>query len=56
MPCPFLTRLPTAFVRNYGTALVKKYGEQCPVMSRALSTVAATERKKEQCKFRINTV
>lgn len=41
MPCPFLTRLPTQFVRNYGANLVKKYGEQCPVLTRVLSTVSA---------------
>lgn len=39
MSCPFLTRLPSSFVRNYGSLLVKNYAGQCPVMSRAMSSV-----------------
>ncbi|KAJ1520081.1 hypothetical protein ONE63_004304 [Megalurothrips usitatus] len=43
MPCPFLTRLSSAYVRNYGTSLLKTYGQHCPVMSRLASSVASTD-------------
>lgn len=39
MPCPFLTRLSANYVRNYAPALLKAYGQQCPVVSRAISTL-----------------
>ncbi|XP_058447324.1 5-aminolevulinate synthase, non-specific, mitochondrial isoform X2 [Malaya genurostris] len=39
MPCPFLTRLSTSYVRNYGPALLKAYGSQCPVVARTISTL-----------------
>lgn len=45
MPCPFITRLPTSFVRNYGGSILKKYGESCPVISRAMSSLPAANRK-----------
>jgi 5-aminolevulinate synthase len=48
MPCPFLTRLPASFVRNYGSNLIKAYGEQCPVFSRALSTLPASQKILEE--------
>lgn len=35
MPCPFLTRLTQSYVRSYGPVLLKAYGSQCPVMSKA---------------------
>ena len=34
MSCPFLSRLPSAMVRNYGAPLVKKYGDACPMLKR----------------------
>lgn len=37
MPCPFLNRFPSFYVRNYGTSLLKLYGNHCPVMSRMMS-------------------
>ena len=37
MPCPFLSRLPGSFIKNYATPLLKMYAEQCPVISRAVS-------------------
>lgn len=37
MPCPFLTRLSANYVRNYAPALLKTYGNQCPVVTRAIS-------------------
>lgn len=39
MPCPFLTRLSTSYVRNYAPALLKTYGAQCPVVQRTISTL-----------------
>jgi 5-aminolevulinate synthase len=43
MPCPFLTRLSSSYVRNYGTTLLKTYGQHCPIMSRLASNVASTD-------------
>ncbi|XP_034231167.1 5-aminolevulinate synthase, erythroid-specific, mitochondrial isoform X3 [Thrips palmi] len=43
MPCPFLTRLSSTYVRNYGTSLLKTYGQHCPVVSRLASSVASTD-------------
>ncbi|KAG5680152.1 hypothetical protein PVAND_009677 [Polypedilum vanderplanki] len=37
MPCPFLTRLSSTYVRNYAPILMKTYGNQCPVVARAIS-------------------
>ena len=37
MPCPFLSRLPGSFIKNYATPLLKMYADQCPVISRAVS-------------------
>lgn len=37
MPCPFLTRLSANYVRNYAPVLLKTYGNQCPVVTRAIS-------------------
>lgn len=39
MPCPFLTRLSSNYVRNYAPALLKTYGQQCPVVSRGISSL-----------------
>lgn len=39
MPCPFLTRLSTNYVRNYAPVLLKTYGQQCPVVSRSISSL-----------------
>ncbi|XP_055313971.1 5-aminolevulinate synthase, erythroid-specific, mitochondrial [Sitodiplosis mosellana] len=39
MPCPFLTRLSTSYVRNYAPLLLKTYGNQCPVVSRSISSL-----------------
>jgi len=32
MTCPFLSRLPSQFVKNYSVKLLKTYGEHCPVV------------------------
>ena len=37
MPCPFLSRLPGTFIKNYATPLLKMYADQCPVISRTVS-------------------
>ncbi|CRL02464.1 CLUMA_CG015293, isoform B [Clunio marinus] len=39
MPCPFLTRLSANYVRNYAPILLKTYGNQCPVVTRAISQI-----------------
>uniref|UniRef100_A0A1B6CIU8 5-aminolevulinate synthase n=1 Tax=Clastoptera arizonana TaxID=38151 RepID=A0A1B6CIU8_9HEMI len=38
MPCPFLSRLPNTYIRNYGVSLLKAYGNHCPIMSRLVGT------------------
>ncbi|XP_044765233.1 5-aminolevulinate synthase, erythroid-specific, mitochondrial [Coccinella septempunctata] len=43
MPCPFLTRLGQNYVKSYAPLLVKTYGNQCPVISRALTNDARPE-------------
>lgn len=43
MPCPFLTRLSSTYVRNYGSTLLKTYGQHCPVVSRLASSAASTD-------------
>ena len=37
MSCPFLSRLPGSFIKNYATPLLKMYADQCPVISRTVS-------------------
>uniref|UniRef100_A0AAG5CTY1 5-aminolevulinate synthase n=2 Tax=Anopheles atroparvus TaxID=41427 RepID=A0AAG5CTY1_ANOAO len=43
MPCPFLTRLSTSYVRNYAPTLLKTYGAQCPVVQRTISTLQGSQ-------------
>nr|XP_012229352.1 PREDICTED: 5-aminolevulinate synthase, erythroid-specific, mitochondrial isoform X2 [Linepithema humile] len=43
MPCPFLTRLSTNYVRNHGSSLIMNYRQHCPVMSRLFSTMTESE-------------
>ena len=40
MPCPFLARFPSNFIRNYGTSTLINFSQHCPVMSRKLSSGA----------------
>jgi len=43
MPCPFLSRLPSQFIKNYSGKLLKTYGEHCPVVSQGVThSLAAT--------------
>merc|ERR1712142_463507 len=37
MPCPFLSRLPSQFVKNYSGKLLKTYGDHCPVVSQGVT-------------------
>jgi len=41
MPCPFLSRLPSSFVRNYAPSLLKTYAEHCPIASQAVASSLA---------------
>jgi len=44
MPCPFLSRLPSQFVKNYSGKLLKTYGDHCPVVSQGVTqSLAATK-------------
>jgi len=49
MPCPFLSRLPSQFVKNYSGKLLKTYGDHCPVVSQGVtqSLAASTPASKE---------
>lgn len=47
MPCPFLTRLSQTYVRNYGSSLLKMYGNHCPVISRSFHEAESTDVKQE---------
>ena len=38
VPCPFLTRLSTPYVRHHGRMLVNKYADACPVASRMVGS------------------
>ncbi|XP_003744200.1 5-aminolevulinate synthase, nonspecific, mitochondrial [Galendromus occidentalis] len=39
MSCPFVSRLSSAFVRNYATNLVNMYQRQCPFLARNMASV-----------------
>ncbi|XP_054259779.1 5-aminolevulinate synthase, erythroid-specific, mitochondrial-like isoform X2 [Macrosteles quadrilineatus] len=43
MPCPFLSRLPSAYVRNYGLNLLKNLGSHCPVVSRLAASISSSD-------------
>ncbi|XP_013171782.1 PREDICTED: 5-aminolevulinate synthase, nonspecific, mitochondrial [Papilio xuthus] len=45
MPCPFLGSFNQAFVRNYGSSLMKQYGNYCPMISRTFRTLGQDETK-----------
>merc|ERR1712128_175960 len=49
MPCPFLSRLSSQFVKNYSGKLLKTYGDHCPVVSQGVthSLAASTPLSKE---------
>ena len=43
MPCPFLSRLSSTFVKNYSGKLLKTYGDHCPVMTKHGVTAAVSQ-------------
>uniref|UniRef100_A0A6P7G5X2 5-aminolevulinate synthase n=1 Tax=Diabrotica virgifera virgifera TaxID=50390 RepID=A0A6P7G5X2_DIAVI len=43
MPCPFLSKLNTAYVQTYAVLLLQLYSKHCPVISRILSTAAKND-------------
>lgn len=45
MPCPFLSRLPSTFVRNYAGSLLKNYAEHCPIASQTVASSLAGQSK-----------
>ncbi|KAF4522140.1 hypothetical protein B566_EDAN012602 [Ephemera danica] len=47
MTCPFLTRFSSNYIRNYGSSLLKTYGNQCPVVSRLMSSATPVESSSE---------
>ncbi|XP_032678992.1 5-aminolevulinate synthase, erythroid-specific, mitochondrial isoform X2 [Odontomachus brunneus] len=49
MPCPFLTRLPANYVRNYGSSVIMNYRQHCPVMSKLFSTMAESDVPQPAC-------
>jgi 5-aminolevulinate synthase len=52
MACPFLSRLPAKFVKNYTSSLVKVYADHCPVASRSMSTmVQQSGGDQQKCPF-----
>lgn len=57
MACPFMSKLPTTYVKNYVAGLLKTYGHSCPVMSRFINvgpSVGATNEQtdiKKKCPF-----
>ena len=53
MACPFLSRLPAKFVKNYTSSLVKVYADHCPVASRSMSTMVpqSSSSESKSCPF-----
>jgi hypothetical protein len=47
MPCPFMTRLSPSYIRNYGSNLLKTYGQHCPFMSRLTGTLTSASSSDE---------
>jgi len=45
MPCPFMSRLPSTFVRNYGGNILKTYAEHCPIASQAVVSAPITQQQ-----------
>lgn len=49
MSCPFLTRLSTNYIRNYGASLISNYRQHCPVMSRLSSSSLSSSSEFSEC-------
>ncbi|XP_023706857.1 5-aminolevulinate synthase, erythroid-specific, mitochondrial isoform X2 [Cryptotermes secundus] len=47
MPCPFMTRLSPSYIRNYGSNLLKTYGQHCPFISRLTGTLTSASSSDE---------
>lgn len=45
MPCPFIGSFSQAFVKNYGSSLMKQYGKFCPVLTRNFRSLGNDETK-----------
>ncbi|XP_022664287.1 5-aminolevulinate synthase, erythroid-specific, mitochondrial-like isoform X2 [Varroa jacobsoni] len=41
MPCPFVSRLTTAYVKKYASPLISMYQRQCPYLARSVSIATA---------------
>lgn len=48
MACPFMSKLPTNYIKNYVSGLLKTYGQSCPVMSRFINVGPSTSVVNEQ--------
>ncbi|XP_025404714.1 5-aminolevulinate synthase, erythroid-specific, mitochondrial [Sipha flava] len=42
MACPFMSKLPSTYIKNYVSGLLKTYGHSCPVMSRFINGGSCT--------------
>ncbi|VVC26878.1 Pyridoxal phosphate-dependent transferase, subdomain 2,Aminotransferase, class I/classII,Pyridoxal [Cinara cedri] len=57
MSCPFMSKLPTTYIKNYVSGLLKTYGPSCPVMSRFVNIGPTTSMSiedpdlKKKCPF-----
>ena len=56
MPCPFLSRLSSTFVKNYSGKLLKTYGDHCPVMTKHGVTAAVAQPLVSQLDGRDDTI
>lgn len=52
MACPFMSKLPTTYVKNYVSGLLKTYGHSCPVMSRFINNGLSDALVNEQADFK----
>ncbi|XP_071527523.1 5-aminolevulinate synthase, non-specific, mitochondrial isoform X3 [Panulirus ornatus] len=55
MPCPFMSRLSWQFASHYATALIRQYGEMCPVLgsiacTRAFNSLSSSSKDPEGAK------
>lgn len=48
MTCPFMSKLPTTYIKNYVSGLLKTYGQSCPVMSRFINGGPSTDLTNEE--------
>lgn len=48
MACPFMSKLPTTYIKNYVSGLLKIYGHSCPIMSRFINDRSPTNLANEK--------